>query len=66
MKVKKCDIGCRCTVEYDDIGRVDAMLVGKGNCQIREAWIVFVFATNNTDTVEQDQIIEIGAPIRPR
>jgi hypothetical protein len=63
MKVRKRDIGHRCTVAFDEEGHVDAMLVGKTP---NGDWTVYIFASQDMEDVISDQIIEIGELIRPR
>ena len=64
MKVRKYDVGKRCTVKFDDIGHVDAMILGGG--VIEREWKVFVFPTETIDSVDTDHIVEIGERISPR
>lgn len=59
MKLKETDVGKRCTVEYTDVGRVDAMLLSSDGD-------VFVFFDSHMDSVDADQIVEIGELISPR
>lgn len=63
MQTKKSDIGKLCVIEYDDIGRVDALLLDKNELGFQQ---VYVFALKLVDTIDADQIIEIGDIITPR
>ena len=64
MKPGKNSAGKLCVVEFDDIGRVDAMLLEEAS--IDGSWRVFNFATQTVNAVGNDQIIDIGDHVRPR
>ena len=64
VKVYEQDIGCACMVQYEDMGRVECMLLGTS--QWEGSYVVYRFCDSALDDhVEEDQIISIGKEVRP-
>ena len=63
MKVSKNDVGKTCLVWYDDVGRIEAMIL---DVDIQDRHItVFGFDRRSTSIEDFDQILSIGSQVRP-
>jgi hypothetical protein len=69
MKIRKSDIGRQVLVKYDDVGRLEGMIIGIEEYEtphhFREAK-VFFFNDNVIDDVEMSQIVELGERVAPK
>ena len=63
MKIREKDLGRYCTVRFDDIGKVEAVLFD--STAYDGEWRVFIFTDNATQRVSSEQILELGEKIRP-
>jgi hypothetical protein len=68
MKIRKTDIGRQCLVKYDDVGRLEGMIIDVGdNHPISHQPLIEVYGFNDktVDTVEPCQIVELGKRVVP-
>ena len=63
MRLSKRDSGRWCTVKFDDIGRVDGLIV-QINTEFKSA-DVYIAASNSIEDVEFNQIVELRDYVNP-
>lgn len=66
MKVTKSDVGRTCIVQYDDIGKVEGMVVEVDTDPGTKCAKVFTFYDRNLDpSIDLEQILSLGDYICP-
>ena len=63
MKLVKSDVGRLCLVKWDDIGRIECMLleIDRGNKEAK----VYSFVNESIEGVPFGQIVELGGSVTP-
>ena len=63
MRLNKQDVGKLCLIKWDDIGRVDSMIVDIDDD--RKGADVFDFSSKTLRNVDLDQIVQIDGFVTP-
>jgi hypothetical protein len=65
MKVKKSDVGRLCLARWDDIGRVECMIVDVNRAVLDRDIHVYDFSSRQLKVLDRSQIVELGKFVTP-